>query len=405
MQGEPREPHDTCLPRERSRGAAIANVSRCPFPTPRRLELTTPAALRFAWDVFELQTLLESADGAAPPPPRPGRHVRPRDPLPAAVMAAAGLDLFLSPAARSLYAAMQLEPRRNAPSARHRGAPARRFFARAVRLLQVCGRLSLEAVAPVLAAWRGSMVGGMWHELPLGMPRGQRAALETWQPLQLALLQIPPLLQVLGIASEDAAAALLPPPPALALLILADISSGHQEQGGVGGGARGDALWAQLMVAAPPLRRAMLRAAPELPFELVRRRDATRVRQLLASEPCLMGSLRDGGDDLLSRACGGRGLTHQIVSSMLRSGAFAACGGGSGGGCGGGGDDDAEVTLAARLTCVAAARAVRSQKTLRVLHAAWGPLMEARLVVVKPRLGSGGDDVVGLMLTLTLHAV
>ena len=51
------------------------------------------------------------------------------------------------------------------------------------------------------------------------------------------------------------------------------------------------------------------------------------------------------------------------------------------------------------------ARAVRSQKTLRVLHAAWGPLMEARLAVAKPRHGGGGDDVVGLMLTLTLHAL
>lgn len=475
-------------------GPRADRLHRHAFPLPGgwlRLELTTPIALRFAWDVFELQTLVESAACAGttddmshrgadapspsspslpPPPPRrpprPGRHLMPHGAvLPAAALSDATLELFLSPAVRSIYACPELEPSRNALSGRfqRRGAAAaRRLMGPAIRLLKACGRLSLDAAAPALALWSSCVTFPGSGSLPVHLKASS----------VYGHLQLPLVLRSLGVETEEGARALLPPPPLLCQLILADIDassgttprwsahrssldttswlSGRLRSGCfvscfVPGSGVGGTLWAQVMAAAPPLRRALLRAATRLPFELVRRRDAARLRQLLDAEPRLVATLRDGGDDdLLRRACATRGATHQIVASMLRSGAFVACGGGGVVGSGGStgeaavearaedwtqeeedrpqegatrGEAPPDEVLSARFACLAAARAVRNRKTLQVLHAAWGPLLEVCIVVLAPDDGGAasgagpggggsGDGVrPSLRLTLALHSL
>ena len=373
-------------------------LHRHDFPLPGgwlRLQLTTPAALRFAWGVFELQTILES--GVAPA--RPGRHLMPRGTaLPAAVLSDAALDLFLSPTARSLYACPELEARRNACELRSRPLtggcdfsirlssllleasslqrpPGAQLFARAVLLLKACGRLCVEAAAPALALWGATVA----HE----------ARFAPTQPhLALARLQLARALTTLGVKSEADAIALLPPPPCLCRLMLADLDLDNGYS------------WAQLMAAPPPLRRALLRAASRLPFELVRRRNNRCLREVIVAEPQLAASVRDCGDDLLRRACAGRGLTHQMVSSMLRSGVFVACGGR---GEVASAKASAQPVLAARLGCLAAARAVRNKKTLQVLHAAWGALVEVNLLVAATgsnAAGAASDGTQRIRLTL-----
>ena len=65
----------------------------------------------------------------------------------------------------------------------------------------------------------------------------------------------------------------------------------------------------------------------------------------------------------------------------------------------------AEEVLAARLACVAAASAVRNQKTLQVLLGAWGPLLVARIAVVPPGDSGGDGGRLSLRLVLALHAL
>ena len=362
------------------------------FPLPGgnlRLELTVPHALRFAWSVFESQSLIESL---SPGRTRPGGHfgagsqwIPLASPLPSSTLSVAAFDLFLAPSARSLFACPELDPKRAVPpqeTPERRRHPARRHFSAAVRLLRACGTLSVHMVKPSLERWGECLLPPPRREDELG---GGAEASAGGGRLALGVLRLPRLIGALlgdGRAADEQEVLDLLPTLSSHLwekLVLSDTCL----------------QWDDLMGASSPIRTAMLRTVPSLPFELVRRRDAGRLRTLLSADPALAGSFRCqcvGLDwsywlatasapaksrvarglawDLMAATCSGRGLTHQMVSSMLRSRAFVACGCGS-----------MEAVAAARLACVAAARAVRNRKTDAVLRGAWGLLIEARLSV------------------------
>ena len=442
-------------------------LHRNTFPLPGgwlRLELHTPQSLRFAWSVFEGQTLIESGSSLRHRHRcRPGNHLGEMlgpdfrraftAPLASSVLSAAGLDLFLSPAARTLFACPQIDPKRAVPPAEtpeRCRAPARQLFPTAVRLLQECGTLTVSASVETLARWCESFEEGEGGALLAGNGEAlgpeSRAAIVR-ERLALGALRLPRLLGCLltssqrggegrgeggghGVAlpqheallrheapppssledassQEGAARAWLQPLERVGDLIAIQIT--HDCQLGNPPGKH----WEELMAAPPPLRRAILHLAPSLLFELVRRRDARRVRACVAVEPALSGCFRcaphrlrsawvaasDAADaspvgrlaswDLLAAACAGRGLTHQMVSYMLRSRAFAACGRRRALSSPLEHGDEPQPAhasarlLEARLACVAAARAVHNRKTCTVLRDAWGVLIEARLRVAE----------------------
>lgn len=386
-----------CLYDAGSRLTSELHVNTFPLPGGwMRLGLSAPHALRFAWAVFETQTLIESLH---PGSFRPGSHFGNRGRewpiLPSSALSTAALDLFLAPSARTLVACPEIDQKRESvwgtarSEACHRHTAARQLLTPAVRLLKECGTLCIDTARVALTLWAASLRPE--PEVRIG---GGALAL-----LAVGALQLPRALTSLmrGVVAEAdkesaqvAAQALVPP---LAPHVWESLMVDGTKQGD---GAETRQQWDDLMSAPAPLRRALLRAMPSVPFELTRRRDTRRLRALLSMEPSLAGSLRCQPNmppqmawnasvdaaadsrvsraaswDLLVAACAGRGLTHQLVSCMLQSHAFVACG-----------DGGVRAVLTARLACVAAARDVHNNKTGAVLRGAWGVLAEARVNVV-----------------------
>jgi len=104
--------------------------------------------------------------------------------------------------------------------------------------------------------------------------------------------------------------------------------------------------------------RALFLAAPNLAFELARCRMRKPLGFVLATAPGVLAELRhtDSGEDLLTWTCRQRGLTHRIVEDMLNAGAFLACGRGP----------TPEVS-AARQAALAAAASVRNRRVEALL--------------------------------------
>eukprot|EP00401_Gymnodinium_catenatum_P061740 CAMPEP_0117529156 /NCGR_PEP_ID=MMETSP0784-20121206/37688_1 /TAXON_ID=39447 /ORGANISM="" /LENGTH=647 /DNA_ID=CAMNT_0005325471 /DNA_START=31 /DNA_END=1971 /DNA_ORIENTATION=- len=121
--------------------------------------------------------------------------------------------------------------------------------------------------------------------------------------------------------------------------------------------------------------RIVLKHCPEFLFEHARRRNRRMLQFFLHTEPAVLrmvGSMSHPrtGVDLLTWTCGQRGLTHQIVGALLKSGAFVACGQSPCTACTSTGHDG-DVVVAARRAALLAAKSVRNQRVCELLSEAW----------------------------------